>query len=111
ESQSVVDAVVPQVDEELRRPRVRATARKKYGAPRISVPDGIVLDDGITPCFLNGWITVHPELRQLSADHAEEPDVVEESALHQVVKAISTARRPFAMHFHHKTSLARVERS
>jgi hypothetical protein len=73
------------------------------------VPDGIVFDDRITPCFLNGWIAVHPELRQLPADHAEEADIVEKSALHQVVEAIGAARCPFAMHFHHNASLARVE--
>src|SRR5206468_1696270 len=97
--------------EELRRPRVRAAARKRHRPARISVSDGIIFDDGIAPCFLNGRIAVHPELRQLSADDAKEPDVVEESALHQVVEAIGTARRPFPMHFHDKASLARIERS
>jgi hypothetical protein len=85
--------------------RVFGPGWQKTSCRGVAVADRIVRDRRITPRILNGRLAVHAELRQLTADHAEEPDVVEIPVLHEVVEPVGAHRRPVAMDFQHDRPL------
>src|SRR5260370_4597022 len=84
--------VFRQIDEELRRPRVRTGRRNRHRPPPVPLFPRTVGDHRATPRRLNRRVAVHTGLRDESFHHAQEAAVDVETVLYQIGKTVGGER-------------------
>ena len=109
ETHAVQPAVVPEVDEDLGRPRVRAGHGVADEAPRVARHDRVVGDLLLSPGRRHRRVAVDPELRHEPGDHAEEAHVVVVAVGNEVVEAVCAVGRPGTVDFDDEIALAGFE--
>ena len=105
----VEEAVVPEVDEELRRARVRTARGKCDEAALVALRDRVVFQVRVAPDGIELGIAVDAELHHELRNDPEETPAVEVAVLHQVVETIRAIRRPGARDFDDEGTNRRVE--
>src|SRR6266853_1452374 len=80
-----------------------------YEASLVALADRIIREKGTGPGVLNVRIAVDAEFHEEAGDHPKKPAVVVEAVLDEVVETIGSARRPVAVRFDDKRTLARIE--
>src|SRR5262249_6440095 len=93
EARRVEARLIARVDVNLRRTSVRAGHRKSERASSVAVLHGIVGEPLVLPKLPNHGIAGNAELRESAGNHAEEPRIIVEACLDEMVEAIGAAWR------------------
>src|SRR5215471_8440047 len=93
EARRVEARLIARVDVNLRRTSVWAGHSKGERASHVAVLHGIVGEPFVLPNLRNRGIARNAELRESAGNHAEEPRIIVEAHLHEMVEAIGAARR------------------
>ena len=98
------------VDEDLGGAAVgHVRLRERDEAALVRLRDRVVGDVRLLPLRAHRRIAAEPELDHEAVDGAEEPRVVEEAELDEVVEAVGAVRRPVAVHLDDEGALRRGE--
>jgi hypothetical protein len=96
EALRVEEAIVSEIDEELRGAGVGAGSGEDDGAALVAFAVGIILNGGLFPGGGNRGIGADTKLRDEIGKHAEEMGVVEIVVLDEIVEAVCAKRSPCA---------------
>ncbi len=88
--------VVPEVDEDLRRPAVGDGERKGHRPADVRLPERFVRYRGRPPCLCDRRVAIDAELHPPACRDAEEPRLVVVSVAHEVDEPVGAKRRPLA---------------
>src|SRR5215471_15656289 len=93
EAHRVEARLIARVDVNLRRTSVWAGHSKRERPSHVAVLHGIVGEPFVLPNLRNHGIARNAELRESAGNHAEEPRIIVEAHLHEMVEAIGAAWR------------------
>src|SRR5215471_8999806 len=93
EAHRVEARLIARVDVNLRRTSVWAGHSKRERPSHVAVLHGIVGEPFVLPNLRNRRVARNAELRESAGNHAEEPRIIVEAHLDEVVEAISAALR------------------